>query len=232
MGRRHHLEAVYRSNLEIAGQWPGVEFVLLDYHSPDGLADWVRTELAEWIERGVLRYFRTAEPRRFHVAHAKNVAHRLATGDVLVNLDADNFFGEGYAGDVAALFADGARVVADFADFHAGCFGRIALRREDFIALGGYNERFTGWGYEDADLVHRAEAMGMTRRHFHPRHAQAIQHGNRERTRFTAEKRIYRNNRRNHAASDADVAAGRLVANAGRDWGRATVLPSFADISC
>lgn len=218
------MEKVYRRNLEIAGWWPGVEFVLLDYHSPDGLGSWVRSELPEWITRGVLRYFRTEEPRRFHVAHAKNVAHCLATGEVLVNLDADNFFEEGYAEEVAALFADGARVLADFAEYRRGCVGRIALRREDFIALGGYNESFTGWGYEDADLIHRAEAMGLVRRHFDPRHAQAVQHSDRERTRFAAEKRIYRNNRRHHAASRANLAAGRLVANTGREWGCAELV--------
>ena len=224
MGRRHHLEATYRKNLARAESHPAVEFILLDYHSPDGLGEWVRRELAEWMERGVVRYFRTEEPRRFHTAHAKNVAHRLATGDILVNLDADNFFADGYCEELVEVFRDGRRVLLEFADYHPGCMGRIALRREDFAALGGYNESFTGWGYEDADLKHRAEAWGLARLPGDPRHAGAIQHRNWERTRFTAVKRIYRNNRRNHLRSLADIAEGRLVANAGKEWGRVKLL--------
>lgn len=226
MGRRHHLEKTYAGNLMAAQSYPAVEFVLLDYHSPDGLTDWVRSELREWMDGGVVRYFRTEEPRQFHMAHAKNMAHRLATGAILVNLDADNFFSAGYCEELAALFRDQHRMLGGFADFQRGSMGRIAVRREEFEELGGYNEDFTGWGYEDADLMERALASGFRLEYFDPRHAGAIQHRNRERTRFTEEKRIKRNNHRNHLRSLADIAAGRWVANAGREWGRATILSS------
>ncbi|HEX6765954.1 MAG TPA: hypothetical protein VF103_10765, partial [Polyangiaceae bacterium] len=59
MGRRHHLEKVYVQNLERASSTDGVEFVLLDYGSRDGLADWVERELGDWRARGILRYFKT-----------------------------------------------------------------------------------------------------------------------------------------------------------------------------
>lgn len=42
-----------------------------------------------------------------------------------------------------------------------GLFGAAAFlcHREDYLAIGGMDERFSGWGYEDADFGHRARAL-------------------------------------------------------------------------
>lgn len=40
----------------------------------------------------------------------------------------------------------------------------IAIRRDDFLAIGGYDERFQGWGYEDLEFLHRAQKYAPVRR--------------------------------------------------------------------
>lgn len=225
MGRQHHLAQVYRNNINAALSFGNIEFVLLDYHSPDDLGAWVHAEFADWLATGLLRYCRTTEPVTFHMAHAKNVAHRLASGDVLINLDADNAFEAGFAEEVASLFADDARAIVKFHGYHAGCSGRIALRRDDFYRLGGYDEELVGWGYEDQDMIARAKRVGLAIRHFSKEHALAIQHHDSERLRFYADKRKGNSNAQNRATSHRKVEEGRVVANEGRPWGLVRLEP-------
>lgn len=223
MGRRHHLEQAYRRNIEAVVNHGDVEFVLLDYNSPDDLAAWVKTELSSWVAGGIVRYFRTTEPAHFHMAHAKNVAHRLATGDILINLDADNWFPQGFAEEVTRIFADGARVIGRFIGFHRGCSGRVALRREDFSALGGYDEQLRGWGYEDQDLISRARASGLKEECFSSIYANALQHSDAERLRYYSDAARKKNITGNEAQSKANIAGGRLVANRGIAWGQVKI---------
>ena len=55
---------------------PNSVFIVLDYNSADDMGEFVRTEHAKDIESGKLVYYRTEEPDRFRMAHAKNMAHR------------------------------------------------------------------------------------------------------------------------------------------------------------
>lgn len=45
-------------------------------------------------------------------------------------------------------------------DHRPGC-GLVAARRETWQKLGGYKEPFQGWGWEDQDLLIRAELLGI-----------------------------------------------------------------------
>lgn len=67
------------------------EIVLVDYGSTDGLSEWVWAHFQGAIDRGSLVFFEVRNEVRWNLARAKNLAHRLATGHYLFNLDADNF---------------------------------------------------------------------------------------------------------------------------------------------
>jgi len=41
--------------------------------------------------------------------------------------------------------------------------GRIAISKDNFNKLGGYDERFKDWGYEDLDFIYRARNLGLRR---------------------------------------------------------------------
>lgn len=177
MGRTHHLKQTLpkniRENLPRANQLdPDVEFVVLDYNSQDGLEEWIKSdpEMIEYMQKGILVYARTTEPEFFRMAHAKNMSHRLATGDVLCNTDADNFLGNHFATELANIFQQDKNVIVHPARVlgknisvnERGFFGRIAAERSSFYALGGYNEnRFKGWGCEDSHFLLRAYAIGL-----------------------------------------------------------------------
>ena len=104
--------------------------------------------------------YRVADTPRYRTAHAKNVAHLLATGDFLVNLDADNTLTDGYVAWLTETLGAGPSAMA-FSEAWGGGGGRIGLPRAVFSALGGYDERFEGWGYEDGDLLERARGFGL-----------------------------------------------------------------------
>lgn len=95
MNRLEHLQATLERNILDNLPEGQVEFVLLDYHSTDGLPEWVRQHMGGYISRGVLNYYRTEEPQHYLRSHSRNMAFRLAQGDILCNLDADNFSGGG-----------------------------------------------------------------------------------------------------------------------------------------
>jgi len=201
-GRLSHLKQTLPANLAAERDNPNVEFVLLDYDSRDGLADWIKANFSEEIASGRLRYARYAPAEHFKMAHAKNMAHRLAMGDILCNLDADNFIAPNFSRWLDRQFTNephsivGPRPLNLTRDLEqkilwrvlhkprppADLAGRIAIARSDFEMLGGYDERFTGWGYEDIDFGLRARGAGLAL----PRVPQAmwgsvISHANAER---------------------------------------------------
>jgi GT2 family glycosyltransferase len=222
MGRLAHLARALPASLAENPE-SDVEFVLVDYHSPDGLDAWVRRALAAELASGRLRYVRLAWPRRFAVAHAKNVAHRAAAGRILVNLDADNVATREYAAAVRTLFAAGHEVAAfDLADTRVwgGGGGRVAVDRCLFHRLGGYDEAMRGWGYEDADLVARARAAGARVALADPALLRFVKHGDVVRSALADAPDRAATYWANRARSRGRLSRGEYVANAGREWGR------------
>src|SRR5688572_6172397 len=88
MNRLHHIKQTLPANIAANEDYPNIEFVLLDYNSTDGLSDWIRDEMSEFIENGRLKYYRTEEPLFFDRTHSRNLIVKLATGDVISNVDA------------------------------------------------------------------------------------------------------------------------------------------------
>lgn len=142
-----------------------VEFVLVDFGSEDGLPEWIFKNFKLEIQEGFLKYYYTDELPYWHASIAKNTAHRLASHDIVVNLDCDNFTGFKGAKFLLDKFEKYGpyRTYHQFSnDFGDGTFGRIALTKKNFLSLGGYDERFEPMGHQDADLLLRAAISGFT----------------------------------------------------------------------
>src|SRR5208337_3794663 len=95
-GRAPHIKETLPANLRSN---EAARFILVNYNSPDQLDDFIRKEHMADIDSGRLSVYRFTEPGPFRMAHAKNLAHRLAIregADILVNMDADNFAGQGF----------------------------------------------------------------------------------------------------------------------------------------
>src|SRR5882757_4285785 len=104
MNRLHHIRETLPVNIIENIRYPNIEFVLLDYNSSDGLEDWVRLNMMTYIDSGILKYYRTAEPAYFQLSHSRNMVTCLSSGDILCMIDGDNYAGVDYAHWINSIF--------------------------------------------------------------------------------------------------------------------------------
>jgi hypothetical protein len=233
-GRLTHLKETLPANLaDNAGMAPERSvFVLLDYNSKDGLGDWVKSEMADHLKSGRLVYYRYTSPGPFKMAHAKNLAHRLGIlegATHIVNVDADNFIGAGFAAYVLDHFqAHGSetflwsRMVKG--EMARGISGRIAVTREQFILVGGYNEKYKTWSPDDTDFKLRLRRLGHGPVEVDPRFLDALNHNDRVRFREYPQAALVESNG-DSAYHDLEKETS-TVANFG-DFGRGVVYRNF-----
>lgn len=164
MNRRWQLEETLARNLQVLRGSPHY-LALCDYNSADDVGYLVE-QFADDVRRGTLLYFRTTEPRTFHMSSGKNTAHRLALRrepDVLFNLDADNRVTAETITVIESIF--GAQIDSCLHNWNrqwsAGTCGRVALSAARWQELGGYDEQFLPVGWQDIDLMYRARAIGL-----------------------------------------------------------------------
>lgn len=223
-GRLRHLRLTLGPNLH-AASGRVAQVVLLDANSPDGLADYVRAHHEADVRCGRLLFASEQTSPRFHIARAKNVAHCLGVGDMLVNVDADNFVTPEYLDELDAAFGGGAELVRHWP-------GRIAVRRELFHRLRGYDESFMhGYGYDDCDLEDRARAAGAACVRRPMPAGWSLDHGDAERAGSGQPPGlgIWDSVAVHREMSRANVAAGRLAANPG-GYGVEVVCLNFSTV--
>lgn len=178
MDRFEHLASTFVRNVEDNIAHQNCDFVLLNYNCPDVRTnDWARTELMPYIEMGRVNYYYYPDATLFDRSHARNLAFRLAQGEILCNVDADNFVGRQFAHYVSAALSRHGFFLRGPRDGR-GLAGRIAVRKTDFDNVSGYDERFRGWCAEDGDLCNRLMMTGIRKRSFHlERFCGSILHG-------------------------------------------------------
>jgi hypothetical protein len=183
---------------------------------------------------GHLTYYRTTDFPYFNYAHAKNLSHLLASGDYVMNLDADNFIDREGIGKILRAFHEHPDAVLQ------GFAGLVGLKKTHFLSLGGYDEDFHGWGHEDNDLIMRARRLGLTHLALDCLRSR-IEHSDEERIanfdpalleEFEAQdpNGIKREmNERNGRMCTAKSLEGKIRANEHRMLGRARVTKNFSD---
>ncbi|NML36351.1 glycosyltransferase family 2 protein [Chitinophaga sp. G-6-1-13] len=182
MNRTMHLKETLLRNMQDNAGYRPLEFVLLNYGSTDDLHEWAQQTLSPYIESGLLVYYHNPEPAYFHMSHAKNMAFRLASGDILCSIDADNYTGTGFTAYVNRSFNEEPAAFLSPAGIGPGkkwwdVQGRICLKKEDFRKLHGYDERVMDYGYEDQDFKSRLLALGKKKVIIRdPAYLQAIRH--------------------------------------------------------
>jgi hypothetical protein len=192
-GRVQHIERTLPQNIADTASYPDAVFVVLDYNSQDHLQEYLTTVHGEDIAAGRLVVYSFPDAAQFHMAHAKNMAHRLGMmegAQVLVNLDADNYTGPGFAQHIRAELAEDAnaflwaRMVKDGdGRLPKGISGRIAVTTAQFLKAGGYDEKFNTWSPDDKDFQHRLRRLGFTPREIAPEYLRAILHNDKLRFR-------------------------------------------------
>lgn len=161
MNRRSHIEQTLPVNLA-QNKSGSIQFVLLDYNSNDGLDEYIRTNFQQEIGEGRLVYYKYANASRFHRSHSRNMALHLATGDIVCNLDADNFAGENFGEYVQNLMAGKRNLCLTGLEnqWKHDASGKLCVSKSNFLEVTGYDENFSGYGFEDYDIVNRLQMHG------------------------------------------------------------------------
>lgn len=190
-----HLKHTLPKNIKDNQSYQNVQFIILDYGSSDGLGDWIKDNMLKYIQNGVLVYYYYSIPKFFNRANSRNIAFRLADGDIICNLDADNYTGDSFAAYINEEFNNFSDTFLTAYDknnkfVQRDILGRICCHKSDFIAVGGYDERFQEYGYEDIDLINRLVTLNKTQRIItHSKYLHAITHDNFSRV---CEERLYK----------------------------------------
>ena len=164
--RKWQLEQTLPKNIKDNLDYPNIEICVIDYNSNDGLYEYIKENFSDYIKRGKLKFIHTGEPEFFHCSKSKNLAHYFAEGDILCNVDADNYTGEDFAYYLNYLYnKEGMDMIYNFKKApYWGTEGRISIARKHFLALGGYDESFYPTGHQDHDLMGRGEAYGLKKK--------------------------------------------------------------------
>jgi len=171
MNRIHYLKQTIDININLIKKFNEdndnkFELSLCNYDSKDGLDNYIKKNYQEHIDSGLLVYTRVINKKYFERSHAKNIAHKYSTGDVLINLDSDNFLNYNviqYFNDFFTNNNIDSVVLCDKKNF-----GLIGLSRNNFYKLGGYNEKMIVYGFEDIDLVNRLKKYLYCKKHYLP----------------------------------------------------------------
>ena len=227
MGRLCYLEETLPYNLEVASKYKNIEFVLLDYNSQDGLEDWIRGNMMTHIESGRLVYFKNSEPTEFDMSHAKNMSHRLATRDVLCNLDADNTISDEFVQQLRYEFANDINVVLKPNSNLKGNAGRISLSNENFHKIRGYDESAVGWGNEDQDFFNKCDILGL--KPIKVEDAYSIPHSDHERGANYEINKIRMTSRLNAETLSSRLEDGYFLSNMYDSYGDGRVVKNFTE---
>jgi glycosyltransferase involved in cell wall biosynthesis len=227
MNRLHHLRQTLPENIKTA-RGKDAEIVLLDYNSQDGMREWCRENISDAVEEGLIKYIRTEKPTHFIHTHAKNIAYKNASGDIIVNLDADNYIVDGYIEFINKALESDVIVASYPTDRNgiAGSFGKIAIKKEIFLQIGGYDENIkSGWAWEDNHLLNRLLWMfNPTVVMTDPKLCLTIDHSNEERVLNCTGKDMQSNMRETVEMLARVRINKKYVANEGREWGKADDL--------
>lgn len=157
-GRLWQLKQTLPLNMERLQE--GCDIVILDYQSNDGLREWLFETFVQEIEQGKLKYFLLKNDYNFSCAYAKNVVHKLSTGTVMFNLDADNYITANLINQIR-LLTNRTIFTPKLGYKSEGSYGRLGYTRVAFFANNGYNETIVGMGGDDGDFITRGLGLGL-----------------------------------------------------------------------
>jgi len=176
----------------------GLPVTVVDFDCPEGTRGFLTAHHPE------VRVAAVDGQPDFNPAMARNIGALNCTGDMILFLDCDTVLSEGFI-----KFLDETEL-SDDAFFTCGLSvqdltGACLVPRRRFERIVGYDETFTGWGYEDVDLYRRLEARDLQQRIFPPGLMTAIPHSDAMRLEFMGKGNKWAGQRLNCIYSDVKL---------------------------
>ena len=227
MDRLFHLKETYLKSIENSSSYKNREFVLLNYNSKDSMDSWVRDNLQEHLDSGLVKYYKTIEAKWWVAAHAKNIAHKQADGDLLCNLDCDNILVPNFCEITATTFQEpkGIILAASESDYRGniGTCGMITCKKEHFYSVNGYDEAINlGWSMEDTNFQFRCRMHNeLELRIVDPKYTMCIGHGNDTRTKNCQLKNPTFTKKVSENLTIDCASEKKYIANTDTKWGQA-----------
>lgn len=222
MGRLHHLCQTLPINIHNTSNIDR-EFIILNYGSKDDLHNWVMNNLKQFMKEGIVKYYRTKIPTHFHATHAKNIAHKQATGEILCNLDADNFVLRGYGELLIENLKKPCLIGSPSEDLFgaSGCCGKITCLKDHFYSVNGYNEEIkNGWGWEDLDFKKRILGKNnIPYLEIDQKYNVVLQHSNEERTKNFPDRDLEKTKKESIQITSNSIEKKDYIVNKNKNWG-------------
>jgi glycosyltransferase involved in cell wall biosynthesis len=147
-GRLEHLKFTLPHLLAL----PDCEVIVVDYDCPEHAGDWVRATHPQ------ARVVQVADRPIFNAAQARNLGVAAANAPWLLMVDADVIVAPELIDVLRGRLRPGVYLLPELRPYPL--MGTVVLAREDYDAIGGYDEAFQGYGSEDLDLTSRLEMSG------------------------------------------------------------------------
>jgi glycosyltransferase involved in cell wall biosynthesis len=150
-GRLHHL----RESLPTFLAQPDCEVIVVDFDCPDDTAGVVTREFP------AARVVKLENEPHFDIARARNAGADAALGEWVAIIDADILIVADFHARVASRMKPG--VFFRFFPQRRGTslFGTCIMRREDYLAVGRYDEAMQGYGADDQEMYFRLGLSGL-----------------------------------------------------------------------
>ena len=172
-GRLEHLRQTLPAMLRVGAD----ETIVVDYDCPDGTARWLAEQHPE------VRCIVRRDAPGFNTSIARNLGWRASSADWVLFVDADVAPATGLRDwrrsrrEERAFYCVGRQGAGDLC-------GTALVERSALERIGGYDERFGGWGCEDLDLYERLRRAGYREKPLPRELLAAIPHDDELRTRF------------------------------------------------
>ena len=229
MDRLEDLKKTLPQNIIDNSDYPYVEYVILDYNSTkDNPEEWIKENYSDMIDNGQMIFLQESTVKTYSMSHSRNICFKMATGDIVINIDADGFTNKGFCTFLNQL-ANEQPEKAIFTKGKSMTRGRLGFYRNEFIdLLGGYDENMEGYGHDDKDLMYRAWQLGFKMMWFGGKYYRVVEdHVKHQSTNYKRSWKITES--RNKLVSVINLIIGDLKANEGNHWGKAKIKKNFGE---
>ena len=131
-----------------------VELCVLAYND-NSVEEYLKANYGEYIADGRLKVKTMHDPIPFTCGRVKNFSHAMGTGDILFNLDSDNYIANAH--DLVLQLKPN-QILKNIIHDTVSVSGRIAIHRHIFQGIGGYRDVGRN---DDGDFVYRCLKVGI-----------------------------------------------------------------------